>query len=561
MIVMRQKKVMPYLVTILAVILLLLGWIGFSAVNRLTETTVLLHEHPFTVSTAILKIHSDLLGMHRSMKDAILADTTEETEKYRKVVDETEGRVLANFKVVENFYLGDSGQVQDARKAFIEWRPIRDEVLHLRMMDRRREAGIMSQTESNRKVEEIEGKITRILEFAEGKAAKFRVQANNTGSQTSLFVMLSCIMALLLSGLIFRKAIQLENEMHALNNQLEDNVQERTQELADANRKLQIQNKEIRFMNDELTAQNEEMKAMNEEIISLNENLAKMNDSLEKRVEERTSELACAHQEVSAQCEELVHMEEELRKLNETLEQQVAERTRQLEFANRELAGFNYSVAHDLRAPIRHIIGFIEILRSESADRLDVPSRDYLQRILDASTKLGQMVDHLLEFSQAGRGEMVQNRVNSNELVQEVLETLKPEMQGRNIEWMVGELPEVTGDKNMLFTVWSNLLGNALKYTRPRKNARIEVGAVTGMDDTEHILFFVKDNGVGFDMKYSDKLFGLFQRLHSKSEFEGNGVGLANVQRIINRHGGKVWAESQLNEGAAFFFTLHIGQQ
>jgi methyl-accepting chemotaxis protein len=403
MVVMRQKRVMPYLVAVLAAILLLLGWVGVASVNRLTDTTLLLYEHPFTVTTAVLRIHANLLGMNRSMKDAVLADSAEDMEKYRHIVDEREGKILDDFLIVEKYFLGEPAQVQAARQAFFEWKPIRDEVLQLRRKGRRQEAGMMSQTVSNRQVEEIEGKISRIQEFAEGKATAFRVRANEIGNQTSLFVLLSCITALILAGVVFRKAIHLENKMCELNDQLDNTVKERTLELANANDKLSGQNKEMRFMNDELTAQNEEMRAMNEEIISLNDNLATMNDNLEKRVEERTSELACAHQEVSAQCEELVHMEDQLRKLNETLEQQVAERTLQLEVANKELAGFNYSVAHDLRAPIRHITGFIEILKSEAADRLDATSRDYLQRISDASTKLGQMVDHLLEFSQAGR--------------------------------------------------------------------------------------------------------------------------------------------------------------
>ena len=380
---------MPYLVTVLAAILLLLGWVGFASVNKLTDMTLLLYEHPFTVSTAILRIHANLLGMHRSMKDAVLANSAEDIEKYRQIVDEREGKVLADFLIVEKYFLGEPRQVQDARQVFLEWKPIRDEVIRLRMEGLRQDAGMMSQTASNRKVEAIEGKITLIQEFAEEKAMSFRVQAKEIGSQMSLFVLLSCITALILAGIVFRKALHLENEMCELNDQLDNTVRERTHELADANEKLSGQNKEIRFMNDELTAQNEEMRAMNEEIAALNANLSNMNDTLEKRVAERTSELACSHQEISAQCEELMNMEDQLRNLNETLEQQVVERTLQLEVANKELAGFNYSVAHDLRAPIRHITGFIEILRNETVDLLNATSRDYLQRIIDASTKLG----------------------------------------------------------------------------------------------------------------------------------------------------------------------------
>ena len=225
-----------------------------------------------------------------------------------------------------------------------------------------------------------------------------------------------------------------------------------------------------------------------------------------------------------------------------------------MEAVNKELEAFSYSVSHDLRAPLRHITGFVELLTEKDMALLDEKSRHYLRVISESARKMGTLIDDLLAFSRMGRAELMKTRIDPNLLVKGVMDELTPESQGRDIVWEITPLPAVEGDSAMLRLVFFTLIANALKFTRPRAQARIGIGAVS--DQPNETLFYVRDNGVGFAMKYVDKLFSLFQRLHDPAEFEGTGVGLANCQRIIHRHGGRIWAEGAEDGGAVFWFSL-----
>jgi PAS domain S-box-containing protein len=245
--------------------------------------------------------------------------------------------------------------------------------------------------------------------------------------------------------------------------------------------------------------------------------------------------------------------EEALRLLNRELDRRVLARTAQLETANREMHDFTYTVSHDLRAPLRHIDGFMDLLQQKAGQALDEESRHYMAAVSDAAQKMGLLIDDLLAFSRMGRHAMFFQAVDLGTLVCEVMRELEPDTAGRNIDWRIGELPTVSADAALLRMVLSNLITNALKYTRPRGQAEIEIGCQAGEKET---IFFIRDNGVGFDMTYGDKLFGVFQRLHRAEEFEGTGIGLATVRRIIARHGGRTWAEGKIDQGASFYFSL-----
>ena len=253
---------------------------------------------------------------------------------------------------------------------------------------------------------------------------------------------------------------------------------------------------------------------------------------------------------------ELVLSETRVRQLNESLERRVADRTAALAAANRELETFTYSVSHDLRAPLRQIDGFSRILVEHAGPALDTKSQHYLRRIQEGTQHMGRLVDDLLNLAQLGRRDVHTRAMPLDAIVNDALSELRADWGDRNIQWTIGGLPTVECDPGLMKIVFTNLLSNAIKYTRPREVAIIEV-ASTGSNG--RCTIFVRDNGVGFSMKYADKLFGVFQRLHRADQFEGSGVGLATVQRIIHKHGGEIWAEAEPNRGATFSFTLAQG--
>ena len=258
---------------------------------------------------------------------------------------------------------------------------------------------------------------------------------------------------------------------------------------------------------------------------------------------------------VRSQAEEALRTSQErLRQFNAELERCVAQRTAQLEATNRELEAFCYTVSHDLRAPIRHISGFVGLLQHDTGSALSEKGRRYLDTIAQAGASMGRLVEDLLAFSRLGNVELNATVINVNALIQQAVQDLTWETASRTVTWLIPPLPDIVGDAAMFRQVWSNLISNALKYTRPRAAATIEIGAESRTPS--EVMFYIRDNGVGFDMQYREKLFEVFQRLHGASEFEGTGVGLAIARRVIERHGGRIWAEGKINEGATFYFSL-----
>jgi len=244
------------------------------------------------------------------------------------------------------------------------------------------------------------------------------------------------------------------------------------------------------------------------------------------------------------------HREMHIQELN----QELTKRSTDLLAINKELEAFAYSISHDLRAPLRHMVGFTELLQKNSSSLLDEKGRRYMMMILESAKRMGTLIDDLLAFSRIGRAETRETMVSLDQLIKEVQNEVSSDTEGRNVTWKIGPLPDLYGDRSMLKMVLVNLISNAVKFTRTRQQPQIEIGCTAKREDG--VVVFVRDNGVGFDMKYVNKLFGVFQRLHRTEEFEGTGIGLATVQRIIHRHGGQVWAEGEVGSGATFYLSL-----
>ena len=291
---------------------------------------------------------------------------------------------------------------------------------------------------------------------------------------------------------------------------------------------------------------------INEELETKQRELQQAKETLEVRVTERTAELAQANKQLQIELVERKRAEEQIKKLNEDLERRVVERTVQLAAANDELEAFSYSISHDLRAPLRHINAFAHLIE-ECSSQLDPEAQCHLKSIQEGTKKMGRMIDDLLNLARLDRRSMALQITSLNSLVENVLRDLESETTDRKIDWRVGSLPSVNCDSGLIQQVFVNILSNAVKYTRRRERALIEIGQST---IEGQLVLFVRDNGAGFDSKHSEKLFGTFQRLHTDQEFEGTGVGLATVQRIVRKHGGRVWAESDVDKGATFYFTL-----
>ena len=350
--------------------------------------------------------------------------------------------------------------------------------------------------------------------------------------------------------------------------------EKRAAELGIANKELAFQNNEkekraaeLSIANKELAYQNDEKEKRAEELSIANKELAFQNDEKEKRA----AELSIANKELAFQNDEkekraieltianseLKKAEDDIRLLNEKLEQKVIERTAQLESINKELESFSYSVSHDLRAPIRAISGYAKILEEDYSEKFDADGTLVLHSILRNSKKMGELIDDLLAFSKLGRKQVMVSEINMTALVTLVREELLFE-NGENIpEFNMNKLPPAKGDQALIKQVWINLISNAIKYSKYKPKTIIEIGAY---EKDNLVVYYVKDNGAGFDMQYYDKLFGVFQRLHSQQEFEGTGIGLAIIEKIVHRHNGTVWAESVLNEGTCFYFSLPAGQ-
>jgi signal transduction histidine kinase len=283
------------------------------------------------------------------------------------------------------------------------------------------------------------------------------------------------------------------------------------------------------------------------------EELRLSRDTLEERVQERTEQLQSINIELSRQINERIRAEEEIRRLNEQLEQRIAERTAQLQATNKELEAFSYSVSHDLRAPLRAMEGFSNILQRKYSDEMPDEATRYLDLIRANTQEMNKLIENLLLLSRTNRQELHKQTLDPMPMARMALREIRELEPDRELEVTIGNLPVMEGDPSLLKQVFLNLISNAVKFSSKREHPRIEIGSYSKND---RVVYYVRDNGAGFDMRQADRLFTVFQRLHQSDEFEGTGVGLAIVKRIIHRHGGEVWAEAEPDKGATFYFHL-----
>lgn len=434
--------------------------------------------------------------------------------------------------------------------------------------------------QSDKKTEALEQKARDLADFVETLRNKTRLQ-----SETEIEALGQQARDLALCVETVRKETRLksETEIAALGQQARDlavsveNVREETQfqsesaiaALGQQARDLAISVEHVREetllrSDTEIAALGQQARELAVSVENVREETLLQSDTEIKGLKQQARNLALTVEQ--SRIETLLESDRLIRKLNAELEQRVLERTGQLEAANKELESFSYSVSHDLRAPLRAIDGFSRILLEDHGTGLTEDGKAYLKLVRDNTRQMGQLVDDLLSFSRLSRLALTKHTIDPGKLVRLCLAEMPKEQEGRKLEIVIGDLPSCQGDPTLLKQVWTNLLSNALKYTRKREAARIEIGSrseprplTNGARPAGHgteTVYFVKDNGAGFDMKYAHKLFGVFQRLHRAADYDGTGVGLAIVQRIITRHGGRVWGEAQVNQGATFSFTL-----
>lgn len=552
----RNKIISGYAI----LLILFFGTTIFSIqrIDRLQKNVQMTHDHPLTVTRAVISIEVNITAMHRSMKDVAITQNARTRQKYIDLVKKTELEALENYDIVKTAILGEEGleMVKKSELEFLNWNRIRIKVIKNMEAGNYEKAQTITKTTGDNYVRNLLANLKALEAYAANKAMGFTQDSFNISRKTRsikvLLLITSGIISLFISIYL---SISFTKRLTAINIATTKMANGNLGSLVEIKGDDEINNLASNFNTMARKLKNlyenleEKVRQRTTELEKSNVELNQLKSELEKKVEERTIDLADKVRKLNKNKQ---NMEQVVENLNQTT-LRLKEEGEKLDTANKELEAFAYSVSHDLRAPLRAIHGFTKILLEDYIDNLDEEGQRIGKIIQSNTVKMGNLIDYLLQFSRMGRTAIKLTEIDMRHLA---LSTFKEEHAAhcqREITFSADELPPVTADINMIKQVWTNLISNALKFTANKEKATIKVGYY---QEEKTTVYTISDNGAGFDMKYIDKIFGVFQRLHSEREFPGTGVGLAIVERIVLRHNGKIWADSKPNEGAKFFFTL-----
>ena len=497
----KISNMLNFSLTIIMVLVIVLGAMVLYNSNRLWQSTRDLHNHPLTVESAIGATQVDILNIRIQMKDLAL-DKNENILNERIIsIDKFENDAVNQLEILYNSYLGPKEDIDKLKASISEYKAIRDIEIDLVKHGKTIEASqiILPSGEGGIQVNEIITNLGIINKFAKNKADTFYIEAQNQRMQIIILTSTVLVIILILAFVVITV--------------LKRAILKPLIELTEANSSFQSGKLGIRSHYESAN-----------EFGMLAHSFNLMAETVEEEIEKKNK------REV-----ELIHVKNNL------------------EAANKELEAFSYSVSHDLKAPIRHITGYASLLVRKYLDLLPEEGRGYLENISFSTQNMGELIDGLLEFSKTGRVEMKLAQIDMNEIVDKLIQPIIEQDIEHRIHFNISLMPKTIGDQEMFKSVWSNYIENSIKFTAKKDLVEITIGAE---ENDDSIIYFIKDNGAGFDMNYSAKLFTVFQRLHSREDYEGTGIGLATVRRIITRHGGQTWAEGKVGEGATFYFSL-----
>jgi len=657
-----------FIIILFSSIVNILYYRDIKELNKVTNSII---EHPFTVSNSVRNIDFYINAIHRSLKDILLSENEIELNNSIDLVNKNEQQIYDNFEIVKEKFLGDLEFVNDAYTTFVNWKPIRDEVIDLVKNGNVDDAAKITKEKGNDHIRILFQKTSKMIDFANEKAASFNQNSINILLKAKknffLFLIGSSVLEIILFLWIFfgisnpinnmikriknvsgdkmkgfpknagNQLAVLDYAISQFENRekiLEEKVNARTYELEEARNLLEssienaaigitavsLEGRLIKVNNafcDYIGYDREELLKMHINDFTKEEDKEKAAEYIKKVIEGKTKgksiEKAYIHKSgdiiygsvstslvedinnqpdsLFAQIKDITKQKQYENKIEEhknELENKISIRTadldnkalkleksqkaltflledvndikKQLEISNskylevnKELEAFSYSVSHDLKAPLRAVIGFSQILNEDFAPQLDPESKRYIGLIKDNAENMGALINDLLSFSRMGRTELHKSQIDIHAIAQRVKSELEPDIQDRKLTFKIKPIPLINADEKLMYHVILNLISNAVKFTGKAKNAIVEIGCTSQNNKN---VFYVKDNGVGFDMKYVRKIFDVFQRLHSVEEFPGTGIGLSIVQRIIYKHEGKIWVESEKNKGTTFFFTI-----